>query len=789
MVLTLAVAIGATTAIYSVVQGVLLQPLPYPDEGRIVRVAATVFDSDSTDRGNSFSPAGYLLFANNNRSFEAFGGYLALPQQFPLAGDGSPLQVNTSSMTLSAFEVLGVFPERGRLPTAREDTPNGPQVVLLSHELWERRYGADPSIVGRTIQLNGVSREVIGVMPAHYDFPSPDVDVWLPFQLSPTATLFNAHFIDAIGRLAPDVTTSAAIDDARRLVARFGEVGYGPTWFESVFDGGAVVRPFRDYIVGDVRQPLLILLGTVGFVLLIACSNVANLLLVRAERRRQENAVRMALGSSRARLARHMLIESSILALFGGAAGALLGHAGTRALVSLAPAGIPRLNEIGIDGRVLAFTAFVSVVAGLLFGVLPAVASSATRTMSSLRDGSRSATSGRGRHRARNGLVTTQIALAFVLVIGAGLMIRSFEALRSVDPGFSAHRVLTFQLSPVPNKYTDAAAVAQFYDRLRARLAAVPGVVAVGAINALPLAGGGTETGSVIEEFPPAQGELPPLFGTRRTTPGYFEAMGISLVEGRTFTADDHNQRLPAVIISESVKARYWPAESAIGKRITVAETIPTQVVGVVGDVRGDSLGVAGEETLYLPIIHSVGGGVRAMTMTVRTAVEPLSLVAAIRGAIAELDADLPMARVRSMDDVLGDSMSRMSFTMSLLLVGALVALFLGAVGVYGVLSYVVSQRTPEIGIRAALGASPGDVLRLVLSHGVRLVMVGVAIGLVASFALGRVMQALLYETSPVDPVAFVAASATLMAVAIFASALPAMRAAKTAPIDALRVG
>jgi putative ABC transport system permease protein len=651
------------------------------------------------------------------------------------------------------------------------------------------RYGADPSIAGQTIQLNGTSREVIGVMPADYNFPSPEVDVWLPFQLAPTSTLFSAHFIDAIARLAPDVTNSAAIDDARSLVARYGEVGYGPTWFENLFDGGAVVRPLRDYIVGDSRQPLLILLGTVGFVLLIACSNVANLLLVRAEGRRQENAVRMALGSNRARLARYVLIESAILAFMGGAAGALLGYAGTRALVSIEPAGIPRLDEIGIDGSALAFTALVSVVAGLLFGVLPAVASSVTWTMAALRDGGRSATSGRGRHRARNALVTTQIALAFVLVIGAGLMIRSFEALRSVDPGFSTDSVLTFELSPPPTKYSDATAVAQFYDQLSERLEAVPGVIAVGAINTLPLTGSGAELASVIEEFPPAQDELAPIFDTRRTAPGYFEAMGIRLVEGRTFTTGDHNQRLPAVIISESVKARYWPTESAISKRITVAERIPTQVVGVVGDVRDDSLSVAGDETLYLPIIHSAGGGVRSMTMTVRTAVEPLSLVSAIRGAIAELDADLPMARVRSMDNVRGDSMGRTSFTMSLLSIGALVALFLGAVGIYGVLSYVVSQRTPEIGIRSALGASPADVLRLVLSQGMWLVIVGVAIGLVAAFALGRVMRALLYETSPVDPSTFVAASAILMAVAVLASVLPALRAAGTAPADALRVG
>jgi putative ABC transport system permease protein len=793
VILTLAVAIGANTAIFSVVQSVLLRPLPYPDEGRIVRVAATAYpsegDAPDADRGNSFSPAGYLLFVDNNRSFEAFGGYLALPLQVSLTGDGSPLRVNAGQLTLSAFEVLGVSPERGRLPTAQEDTPGGPVVALLSHDLWVNRYGADPSIVGRTIQVNGTSRQVIGIMPASYDFPSPDVDVWIPFQLPATSTTFSAHFISAIARLAPGVTVDAAIADARSLIARYGEVGYAPTWFESVLDGGAVVRPLREYIVGNSGRALLIVLGTVGLVLLIACSNVANLLLVRAERRRQENAVRMALGSSRARLARHMLIESVMLALAGGAAGVLLAYAGTRALVSIGPAGIPRLDEIGIDGSALALTALVSVSAGLLFGVLPAIRSSASRTMVALRDGSRSGTSGRGRHRVRNALVTTQIALAFVVVIGAGLMIRSFEALRSVDPGFSADRVLTFQVSPLPTKYANPEAVGQFYDRLTERLEAVPGVVRAGAIDALPLTGGGLSWASVIEEFPPAENEFAPIFQTRRTAPGYFEAMDVPLIEGRTFTPDDHNQRLPAVIISHSFKARYWPDESALGKRITIAGRIPTQVVGVVGDVRDASLDIAGEQFLYLPMVDSTGGGVRAMTMTVHTAVEPLGLVSAIRSAIAEVDSDLPMARVQSMDRVLGDSMSGTSFTMALLVIGALIAVFLGTVGIYGVLSYVVSLRTAEIGIRSALGASPDDLRRMVLSQGMRLAAVGVLIGLVAAVALGRVIRTLLYETSPVDAVTLVVASAIFMAVAVVASLVPATRAAGTAPVDALRGG
>ena len=791
VVLTLAVAIGANTAIFSVVQSVLLRPLPYPDEGRIVRVAATTYQSSTaaTNRGNVFSPAGYLHFAANNRTFEAFGGYLAFTPQLSITGDGVPLRATSAQITLNAFEVLGVLPEWGRLPTAEEDAPGGAAVALLSHDLWVSRYGADRSIVGRTVQLDGASREVIGIMPANFSFPTPEVDLWLPLQLPPTSTTFGAHFINAIARLAPGVSVDAAIEDSRSLVARFGEVGYPPSWFETFFDGGAVVRPLREDIVADASQPLLIVLGTVGFVLLIACSNIANLLLVRAERRRQENAVRMALGSSRSRLARHMFLESLILALMGGGAGVLLAYVGTRALVAIGPTGIPRLDEIGINGSALALTALVSVLAGLLFGVLPAVRSGTAGT-AALQDGGHRGTSGRGRHRVRNALVTTQIALAVVVVIGAGLMVRSFEALRSVDPGFSAANVLTFDVSPLPAKYGNPEAVAQFYDRLAERLETIPGVIRAGAIDLLPvLTGTGISFGSVIEEFPPAEGQLAPSFRQRRATPGYFDAMGIPLIEGRTFTPDDHNQRLPAVIISESVKARYWPNESALGKRITVQQRIPAQVVGVIGDVRGAGLEITGEQYLYLPIVDSTGGGVRAMTMTVHTAVAPLSVVNAIRSAIGEIDNELPMANVRSMDRVLADSMSDTSFTMALLVIGALVAVFLGTIGIYGVLSYVVSLRTAEIGIRSALGASPGDVRRMILSQGMRLSILGVLIGLAIAIALGRVMQTLLYDTSPVDPVTLIAASALFMAVAVFASFVPAARAARTSPVRALRAG
>jgi putative ABC transport system permease protein len=526
--------------------------------------------------------------------------------------------------------------------------------------------------------------------------------------------------------------------------------------------------------------------GTVGFVLLIACSNVANLLLVRAEGRRQENAVRVALGSGRARLVRQMLVESAVLALLGGAAGVALAYAGIRVLIAVGPASIPRVDDIGINTVALTFTAVVSVVAGLSVGVLPALRASATRGTVALRDFGRGAASAGARHRARNALVITQVALAFVLVIGSGLMVRSFQALRSVDPGFSADGILTFEVRPLRTKYAKPEAVSQFYERLIERLEAIPGVNRAAAVDGLPLTGNFNNAAALIEEFPPAEGALPPAFEVRRATPGYFDAMHIPVVEGRTFTPDDHTRRFPSIIISKSVKSRYWPDTSALGKRIDIGK-VSARVVGVVGDVRNSSLDAAAEQFLYLPMLDGAGGGVQAMFMTVRTAVEPLSLVSTIRNAIAEVDGDLPMGKVQSMQRVVGDSMGRISFTMSVLVIAALVALFLAAVGIYGVLSYVVSLRTQEIGIRLALGASPGDVRRMVLSQGMRLAVAGAVIGLVAATALGRVIVALLYGVSPFDPVTLLATSSIFLSVAVLASLLPATRAARTAAADALR--
>jgi len=781
-ILTLALGIGATTAVFSVVENVLLSPLPYPDEGRIVRVQPTVRASRNPvgDRGRSFSPRGYWHFVNNNRSFEKLGAYRVLDNAVPITGDDPALLVNPALMTLSAFQVLGVSPQRGRLPTPQEDAPGGSAVALLGHDLWVTQFGSDPSVVGKTISVSGVPREVIGVMPPGYDFPTPRIDVWLPYQLNPASTNFTAHNLSAIGRLKAGTTIDAAIADSRGLIARFGEAGYDTTWLTDVFDGDAIVRPLREEIVGDVRRPLLIALGTVGLVLLVACSNIANLLLVRADGRRQEYAVRIALGASRARLARGMLAESLALALAGGVAGVLLAYGGTRALVLLQPVGVPRLGEVGIDASSLAFTMLVAIATGLLFGVVPAVRLGATRS-GVLRDGGRGVTKGGDRHRTRNALVMAEVALAFVLVAGAGLMVRTFAALRSVDPGFSPGGVLTFEVWPLPTKYRQPQAAAQFHDQLIERLEAIPGVIRAGAVDALPLTGDDDEFAAVMEGAESEPIPQLPTFKFRRVLPGYFDAMGMRLVEGRTFTRDDFDPAVSPVLISESVKSRYWPRASALGKRVTFGRSV-SQIVGVIRDVHDAGLNVAPDSFLYFPM-----RGVGQTTVTLRTAVEPLSLVNLIRRELAGLDRDLPMGKVQTMDRVVASSIGRTSFTMSVLVIAAAIAVLLGAIGIYGVLSYVVSQRTQEIGIRVVMGASPGAMRRMVLSQGMRLTGVGALIGLVAALVLGRIMVALLYGVSPVDPVTLVGASAIFLAVAGLASLLPAARAAGTDPVDALR--
>ena len=784
-VLTLAVSIGAITAIYSVVYSVLFRPLPYPDADRLVRVVTRAMPPNVPGGELVFSDRGYWHFLENNIAFDEFGG-VDPSVQWALTGQGQPVQLEVARMTASAFALLGVGPRLGRLPAPEEDVPGGPRVVLIGEALWREVFGADPAVVGRRVELDGFAWEVIGVMPDGYDFPTPETDAWVPSALDRASSNYGGHHIAGLARLAPGSTVASAKADAEALIARFPEVGYEPSWFTGIFTGEAAVRTLKEDIVGDARRPLLILLATMGFVLLIACSNVANLFLVRAEARTRDTAVRIALGSGRGRLVRFVLAEGVLLGLIGGAAGVGLAWAGVRLLVALGPASVPRLGEIGIHPPVLAFTAGVSVVAGLLFALLPALGTTSPRILRSLGGSGRSAPAGRERHRARNALVVTQVALAMVLFVASALMVESFTALGAVDPGYDPQGVLTFRVSPAPARYQDDESVTRFYDSLLESLGTLPGVISAGAVDTLPLTGGGSILTTRIEEFPPAEDAFPPVFSFRRAAPGYFESMGIPIIEGRTLTADDHNRRLGTLLISKSVKDAYWPDSSALGKRIQVAGP-PGSVVGVVGNLHDAGLDEPSENFVYKPMLDAEGGGVRAMTVTLRTEREPLDIVPEIRRVVQSLDPDLPLTDVRSMEAVVGDSLSRTSFSMAVLTLGAVIALFLGAVGVYGVIAYDVSRRTGEIGVRQALGADPARIRRLVLGEGMRVGAAGVALGLVSTLLAGRVLRSQLYGVSPYDVPTLAAGLAVFLAVAVLASAIPAARAARIPPAIALR--
>ncbi len=791
-ILTLAVGIGANTAIFSVVRGVILKPLPYPDADRIVRVATAAAPQTGLAEF-PFSAAGFWHFAQNNRSFEAFGGYLARGTRWrvPLLGDGPPQEVVRTAVQVAALGVLGVTPHLGRLPTREEERmdPIAP-VVLISHGLWSDRFGSDPSVIGRTITLRDWSAEVIGVMPEGFDFPVPEIDVWTLGRLRPGSDDVAEHSWFAIGRLASGVTIEEATAEAEALIAGFDELAYRPQQLAGLFSGKAIVRPLKEDVVGGARLPLLIAFGTAVFVLLIACGNVANLLLVRSASRSQEHAVRIALGSGRGRLIRYIMTESGLLALGGGAVGIGLAYLGTRMIVTAAPTSIPRLNQIGIDTTVLLFTVVVSVAVGLLFGLLPALRASSEKTLPALRAGGRGSTMDRGKNRVLSGLVVAQMALALVLLVGSALMVRSFQRLHAVDPGFETEGVLTFRVTPPsPIRYRGADGVdfGQFFYPLLERLAGLPGVASVGGTSSLPLTGvlaesGGTLGAVQIDEFPVPDGELRPNFLTKRTSPGYFETMGIPILEGREFRRDDFvpDYSGTAFIISASVKRRYWPNETALGKRLTWGR-MNGPVVGVAADVHHESLGLEPDE-----IVHSAQIG-RNLMLALRTVGDPDRLVPAIRAEVAAIDPEVQVTRIQTMDTILGDSLSRTSFTMTLLALAAGIALFLGSVGIYGVISFVVSQQTTEMGVRMALGAEPSAVRNLVMWRGASLAGLGALIGLAGALPLGGVLEALLFEVSSLDLRFHVGAWLLLMGVSVASSLVPAQRAASTSPAVALR--
>jgi len=792
-VITLGVGIGANAAIFSVVDAVVIRPLPFPESDRLVGV----WNDAPGIKLNHFeqSDGTYVLYRRENRVLEDLGIYSN--GSATLTGGQTPERIEATTATGSLFTVLRIPAALGRTIQEADGKPGAEKVVVLSDALWRERFGRDPKVLGASLRIDGVTRKVVGVMPSSFRFPRPETRLWMPFPIDPAKLEPGDFSYPAIGRLRPGVTPERAARELSALVWRIPEL-YPSTDIDRGMIQSAklavLVIPVRDDLVGDVERVLWILLGSVGCILLIACANVANLFLVRAEGRQREVAVRTALGATRGDVARLFLGESLILALLGGALGMALAWAGVRLLVSLRPEGIPRLEEVGVDGRVLLFTLLLSLFAGLLCGGLALLRYGAPPLAPALREGGRGGSAGRERLRARNVLVVAQVALALVLLVSSGLMVRSFWRLRGVDPGFNPDGVLTFQLDLPRSDYPDSAAVIRFVDRLRERVRGLSGVTGVDSVFPLPLGGSDTNSGYTFEDHPLAPGQVPPILANSFVTPSYFKTLGIPLIEGRSFERVDPTLKTREVVVSRSVAERFWPGRSPLGKRIANGlangKAPWYTVVGVVGDVHVRGLDQKPIETVYFAMGRSSeteSFTPRGVSLVVKTAGDPRSLGSPIRGIVRELDPNLPVSRIRPLKEVAASSMARVSFTMFLLALAAVVALLLGAVGIYGVISYVVSQRTREIGVRMALGAGRNDISRMVLREGLGITLLGIAIGLAAALAVTRLMLALLFGVSPTDPATLAAVPVLLAGVALLASWMPARRAASVEPLEAIR--
>ena len=787
-ILTLALGIGANAAIFSVVNTVLLRPLPWDEPGRAVMIWSkwTAFDKTWVATGEVVD---YRRRAKTLSEVAAWA-----EGQVNLTGDGDPERVSSGSVSANLFSTLGVRAMVGRTFSAAEDVRNGPNVVVLSHALWSRRYAADPGIVGRTIQINGNACEVTGVMPPGFvlptDYQNPEPSqLWLPLQMDPASTDHGSHGLYAAARLQPGASVRQAADELHGIAVAMTDEGLYPRQMQ--FD--TVVLSLTDEVVGNVRRAIWLLFGAVGFLLLIACANVANLLLARAEGRQREIAVRAALGASRLRVMRQLLTESLLLTGVATTVGLALAFAGVRFVGWWNPANVPRVADVAVNLRVLLFTAGVAVVTSLVFSLAPAVRALRADLTDSLKDGAQGASSGGGRQRYRHALVVIEMALAVVLLVGAGLMLRSLWALQRVHLGFDPSQVLTMRLSLPVASYQTPEQVVDFYSRLLDRVRAVPGVRTAGAVRALPLGSTIGDFGVRVEGFTPAPGT-----GAKGdwqiASAGYLEAIGERVIRGRSITPDDKTDAMLVALINEEMARRYWAGRDPIGGRFQIgggAQNRPfITVVGIVADVRHNGITQAVKEKFYVPHPQwhkSVGNAIRTMTLVMKAHGDPQALASPVRQIIRELDAKLPVAEVRTMDEVVAATLSAPRFTGILLGVFAALALALSAIGIYGVLSYVVSRRTREIGIRVAIGAGRGQVLRLVLGSGVGLALVGIFVGLAAAALLSRVMTTLLHDVQPGDPATYATVAGVLTVVAIVASLVPAWRATRVDPVKALK--
>ena len=785
-IITLALGIGANTAIFSVVNAVLLRPLPYPEAARIVQVWHVPPPKSFPGMTRfAVSPANYLDWRSQNHVFEGIEiyGFGA----FNFTNGDRPEVVQAARVAADFFSVLRVQPMMGRIFAPEEDQSGHSDVVILAHAFWQSRFGANRDIIGQTVALNGNKYTVVGVMPPSFQFPAPPDAQWNPQIFAPLgwtdkdrAVRGNHNYL-VVARLRSGVELRQAQAEMNAISSRLEQ-----QYPEDDKGWGAVLVPLREQLVGDVRPALLVLLGAVAFVLLIACANVANLLLARTLARRKEIAIRTALGAGRGRVLQQVLSETLLLSLAGGALGLLLARFGIDLIVHFLAARLPRSSEIGLDALVLTFTLVISVFSGLVAGLVPALRLTRTDVNQALKEGLGRTSADSGGQRTRRVLVVTEVALSLVLLIGAGLMIRSLWMLRRVDPGFDPHNVLTMFIPLPQTKYVKPVQQLEFFDQLLQRVRALPGVESAGATDALPLMGGSTQP-VTIEGQPIVPMSEQPEVAVRRITPGYLRTMRVPLQRGRDFNEGDTLDRPAVVLISKSMAEQFWPKEDPIGKHLTLTFFRDTrrEVVGIVGDVKQDGLEVDRPiETVYGPVAKNPGPW---MSLVVRTAGKPASLVSAVTGAVREVDREQPVVDVATMEEILGNSFSQRRFTMLLLAAFAGLALLLAAIGIYGVLSYAVRRRVQEIGIRVALGAQQADVLRLVVGQGLRLTLAGLAIGVVIALGLTRLLTGMLFSVKPTDPLTFVAVAALLCSIALLACYLPARRATRVDPVVALR--
>jgi len=790
-IITLALGIGANTAIFSVASGVLLRALPFNEPGRIAFIWINNPRRKMAYDKLPAPPADFFDWRNQNRVFDGMSAFFS--NSFTLTGVGEPERIEGVQATGDFFNILGVAAARGRTFGPGEDRPGNDRVVVLSDGFWKRHFGSDPNIIGKTLTLNGATYQIIGIMPKDFNFPEgtmmpaylqfpPRPELWTPLafneELAKDRTTFN---LATIARLKPGVTLPQAQADMSAISAAIDEQYRRKAGYTTV------LVEMREQLVGDVRTALLVLLGAVGLVLLVACVNVSNLQIARSMRRQKEFAVRAALGGGRARLVRQLLTESIMLALPGGLLGLLLAYAGTRLLLSIGPDNLPRASEITIDAQVLAFTFGVTVLTGIIAGLAPALQITHSDLNTLLRDEARGSTASRRSRRTRDLLVVAEMGLALVLLISAGLLVRSFVLLQQVKLGFKPDNVLTLHIALPDDRYPEDRLHLVFFNDLLPRVGAGPGVEAVGLVSNLPLSGAAMGTTFTIEGRPVGLPADRPSADYTIASPGFFTALGIPTLRGRAFSDMDTATSQSVVLINQAMAKRFWPDADPIGQTISVSVGNykgQRQIVGVVGDVRLTSLTDQPRPEMYVPYAQHPDG---FMFMVARARSNPLGLVPTIRHEVLAIDKDQPIAEIRSMEQVISDSQSKRRFNLLLLCLFAGLALVLAVVGVYGVVANSVTQRVHEIGVRTALGARPGQIMKLIIKQGMLPALIGIAMGLLAAFAMTRLMSSMLYQISTTDPTVFVLAAVALMVVALLAIYVPAHRAAKIDAVQALR--